>query len=222
MNLKKLFALLTLITVFSLGISENIFAQEKQSAPKFNAELEKDFQKGSAGDEAALARAVKAADEILAINPKNAETLLWCGATGLSQAGKAFQSGNFAEGSELWQKALDNMKSAVEIAPDNISIRMIRAAALSTAAKHFPAPEVVRNLRETVIADYEKVLTLTSENFKATPEKRRQQILSGLADAYDKLGDKTKARVFYRRLVEETSEAGKTRETSLEWLKANN
>lgn len=222
MNLKNLFALLTLIAALSCGVSENAFAQEKQSAPKFNAELETDFQKGLGGDEAALARAVKAADEILAINPKNAETLVWRGVAGLSQAGKAFQSGNFAEGGELWQKALDNMKSAIEVAPDNVSIRMIRAAALSTAAKQFPAPEVVRNLRETVIADYEKVLTLTSENFKATPEKQRQQILSGLADAYDKLGDKTKARVFYRRLVEETSEAGKTRETALEWLKANN
>jgi tetratricopeptide (TPR) repeat protein len=140
----------------------------------------------------------------------------------LSQAGKAFRSGNFAEGGEIWQKALDNMKSAVEIEPDNVSIRMIRAAVLSTAAKQFPAPDVARTLREIVIADYERVLILTNENFKTMPEKLRQQILSGLADAYDKIGDKTKARVFYRRLVDETSEAGKTRENALEWLKVDN
>ena len=222
MNLKILYALLILVTTLSFGASENVFAQEKQSAKKFNAELENDFQKGAAGDEAALARAVKASEEILAVNPKDARTLVWRGAVGLSQAGKAFRSGNFAEGGEIWQKALDNMKSAVEIEPDNVSIRMIRAAVLSTAAKQFPAPDVARTLREIVIADYERVLILTNENFKTMPEKLRQQILSGLADAYDKIGDKTKARVFYRRLVDETSEAGKTRENALEWLKVDN
>ncbi|HEX8639352.1 MAG TPA: hypothetical protein VF692_14885 [Pyrinomonadaceae bacterium] len=197
-------------------------AQDKQNDLKFNAELERDFQAGAAGDEAALVRALQTADKILAANPKDAETLVWRGAGGLSQAGKAFQSCNFAEGGELWQKAQENMKSAVELEPRNVSIRMIRGAALLSAAKHFPAPDVARNLRETAAADYEQVLIVTGEKFKTMPEKQRQQVLYSLADAYEKIEDKVKTRVFYQRIVDETSEAGKMRETAAEWLKKNN
>jgi hypothetical protein len=165
---------------------------------------------------------MQTADKILAVNPKDAETLVWRGAGGLSQAGKAFGSGNFSEGGELWQAALENMKAAVEIEPNSVSIRTTRAAALLSGAKHFPSPDVARSLRETAVADYEKVLTVTGEKFKAMPEKQRQQIFFALGDTYDKLVDKTKARNFYRRLVDETSEASKMRETAIEWLKKNN
>ncbi|MDQ3323359.1 MAG: hypothetical protein M3525_13155, partial [Acidobacteriota bacterium] len=101
-------------------------------------------------------------------------------------------------------------------------IRTTRGAALLSAAKHFPSPDVATSLRETAVADYEKVLTITGEKFKTLPEKQRQQILFALAETYDKLADKTKARNFYQRLVDETSETGKMRETAIEWLKKNN
>ncbi len=211
-----------LFSAFLFGASQITFAQDKQNNLKLGAELEKDFQAGAAGDQIALVRALQTADKILAANPKDAETLVWRGAGGLSQAGKELQNGNFAEGGELWQKALENMKSAVELEPRNVSIRMIRGAALLSAAKHYPAPDVARNLRETAAADYEQVLTVTGEKFKTMPEKQRQQVLCNLADVYDKIGDKIKTRVFYQRIVNETSEAGKMRETAVEWLKKKN
>jgi tetratricopeptide (TPR) repeat protein len=222
MKSNNILAIAFLFSVFLFGVAQITLAQDKQNDLKFNAGLEKDFQAGTTGDQIALVRALQKADKILAANPKDAETLVWRGAGGLAQAGKAFQSGNFAEGAELWQKALENMKSAVELEPLSISIRMIRGAALLSAAKHFPAPDVARNLRETAAADYEQVLTVTGEKFKTMPEKLRQQVLYSLADAYDKLGDKTKTRVFYQRIVNETSEAGKMRETAIELLKKNN
>jgi tetratricopeptide (TPR) repeat protein len=222
MKSNKILAFAFLFSAFLFGAAQIAFAQDKQNDLKFSAELEKDFQAGTAGDQIALVRALQTADKILAVNPKDAETLVWRGAGWLAQAGKAFQSGNFAEGGELWQKALENMKSAVEHEPRNVSIRMIRGAALLSAAKQFPSPDVARNLRETAAVDYEQVLTVTAEKFKTMPEKQQQQILYSLADAYDKLGDKIKTRVFYQRFVDETSEAGKMRETAIEWLKKNN
>ena len=222
MKLNDILAFAFLFSAFLFGAAQITFAQDKQNDLKFNAELEKDFQAGTAGDQIALVRALQTADKILAANPKDAETLVWRGIGGLAQAGKAFQSGNFAEGGELWQKALENMKSAVELEPRNVSIRMLRGAALLSAAKQFPSPDVARNLRETAAVDFEQVLIVTGEKFKTMPEKQRQQVLYNLADAYDKLGDKIKTRVFYQRFVDETSKAGKMRETAIEWLKKNN
>lgn len=222
MNLNNTVSSTILVLAFFFGATQIAVAQEKQPALKFDADLEKDFLAGASGDEAALARAMQTADKILAVNPKDAETLVWRGAVGLSQAGKAFGSGNFSEGGELWQAALENMKAAVEIEPNSVSIRTTRAAALLSAAKHFPSPDVARSLRETAVADYEKVLAIYGEKFKTMPEKQRQQILFALADTYDKLADKSKARNFYRRLVDETSETGKMRESAIEWLKKHN
>ena len=221
MKSNNILAFAFLFSAFLFGAAQITFGQDKQNDLKFSAELEKDFQAGTAGDQIALVRALQRADKILAANPKDAETLVRRGAVGLSQAGKELQDGNFAEGGELWQRALENMKSAVELKPRNVSIRVIRATALLSAAKHFPAPDLARNLHETAVADYEQVLTVTGEKFKTMPEKQRQQVLYSLADAYDKLGDKIQTRVFYQRIVDETSEASKMRETAIEWLKNN-
>ena len=222
MKSNNILAFAFLFSAFLFGTAQITFAQDKQNDLKFSAELAKDFQAGTAGDQIALVRALQTADKILAVNPKDAATLVWRGAGGLSQAGKAFQSGNFSEGGELWQKALENMKSAVELEPRNISIRMLRGAALFSAAKQFPSPDVARNLRETAASDYEQILIVTGKTFRTMPEKQRQQVLFSLADAYDKIGDKIKTRVFYQRIVDETSESGKMRETAIEWLKKNN
>lgn len=222
MKSNNIFAFAFLFSAFLFGAPQITRAQDKQKDLKLSAEMEKDFQAGATGDAVALSRALETADKILVANPKDAETLVWRGAGGLAQAGKELQDGNFTEGGELWQKALENMKSAVELEPRNVSIRMIRGTALLSAAKHFPAPDVAKNLRETAAADYEQVLTVTGEKFKTMSEKQRQQILYNLADTYDKIGDKIKTRIFYRRIVDETSEAGKMRETATEWLKKNN
>ena len=222
MKPKNILAFAFLFSAFLFGAAQITSAQDKQNNLKLTAELEKDFQAGTAGDEAALVRSLETADKNLAANPKDAETLVWRGAGGLAQAGKELQDGNFAEGGELWQKALEKMKSAVEIEPHKVTIRMIRATALLSAAKHFPSPDVARNLRETAIADYEQILIVTGEKFKTMPEKQRQQVLYNLADAYDKIGDKIKTRIFYRRIVGETFEDGKMREAATEWLQKNN
>jgi tetratricopeptide (TPR) repeat protein len=222
MHLNNTASFIILVLAFFFGATQIAVAQDKQPALKFNADLEKEFIAGANGDEAALARAIQTADKILAANPKDAQTLVWRGAVGLPQAGKAFGSGNFSEGGELWQAALENMKSAVEIEPNSVSIRTTRAAALLSGAKHFPSPDVAKNLRETAVEDYEKVLAIYGEKFKMLSEKQRQQIFFALADTYDKLADKTKARNFYQRLLDETSETGKMRETAIEWLKKNN
>src|SRR4028119_1716836 len=97
MKSNDILAFAFLFSAFLFGAAQITFAQEKQNDLKLGAELEKDFQVGMAGDQIALVRALQTADKILAVNPKDAETLVWRGAGGLAQAGKAFQSGNFAE-----------------------------------------------------------------------------------------------------------------------------
>ena len=87
MKLNNILAFAFLFLAFLFGAAQITFGQDKQNDLKFSAELEKDFQAGAGEDHIALVRALQAADKILAVNPKDAETLVWRGAGGLAQAG---------------------------------------------------------------------------------------------------------------------------------------
>jgi hypothetical protein len=92
--------------------------------------LEKEFIAGANGDEAALTRAMQTADKILAAKSERCPNARLARRGRSAASRKSVCSGNFSEGGELWQAALKNMKSAVEIEPNSVSIRTTRAAAL--------------------------------------------------------------------------------------------
>lgn len=188
--------------VFAIGAQD---ARAQQTAPPnelmFDQTLQKDFSAGMSGNQAAQKRAFERADKILAANPKDAETLVWHGSATLAQSGSLFQTGNFREGAAMWQKGLAEMDRAVELAPESFTVRIVRGATALSAAKKFPDPTVAKELREKAVTDYEKILTLTDETTKKALPGSRAQILGGLVEAYDKLGDKAKAETYRQRLL---------------------
>ena len=132
--MKKYTSIITFVFAIICIGSISTFAQTFES-------LQKDFDAGMQGDSKAFKNAWKLSEELLAKNPKDAETLVLHGSATLFQAGQAFQTGNFGEGGKLWQKGQAEMDQAVKISPDNVNVLMTRGTTYLSASKQFPVKE---------------------------------------------------------------------------------
>jgi hypothetical protein len=190
-----------LAVALALVLSSTALAQDRS--------IPEEFAPGMAGDAAALERAMKRCEAVLANDPGNAEALVWHGAGTLVMAGRSFQSGNFQEGGKLWADALREMDAAVALAPADPGILMVRGSTLLEASRHLPAPDQARALLETGVADYEKALAAHAPNVERVPAALHCQLLFGLGDGWERLGDREKARGFYRRVADECKGSGR-------------
>jgi tetratricopeptide (TPR) repeat protein len=188
----------------ALAFSFGALAVTAQERP-----LSDEFVAGMNGDDAAFDRAMKRGEAALASNPKNAEALVWHGAGTLVLAGRAFMSGNFQEGGRLWADATREMDEAVTIAPDDASVRIVRGSAYLEASRQIPAPDRARALLEMGVGDFEKALAIQTPALAQIPVVARGNLLFGLADGWQRLGDREKARTYYRRVTEECKGSGR-------------
>ena len=77
------------------------FLSSIKSAPaqqRFDLKVRNDFFAGFAGDKAALARGMKACEEVLAADPTNAEAMVWHGSGVLVGGAGPVRRGRFREG----------------------------------------------------------------------------------------------------------------------------
>lgn len=218
--LKRYFSLILFAAIVLFAQSQNASAQKTADSKilKFDQATEQEFIKGIQGDTAALERALQTSEKILASNPKDALALVWRGGARLVQARTAFYQGDFSTGSSLWRQGLNEMEKAVEFAPNDPKVLLVRGSTWFGASKEFPDPNEASRLLQTAIGDFEKIIAASGNDLKQLPVEIHY-ILLNLAEGYERQGDKTKARNFYRRLSTETT--GKTRETAVKWLEAN-
>ena len=87
------------------------------------------------GDTAAFDRAMKLIADTLAADPDHAEALVWRGDGRLFLAVQAFQRGATAEGQALTAQGTADMDRAVALAPNDIAVRVPRAAGLLPFAR---------------------------------------------------------------------------------------
>ncbi len=167
--------------------------------PRFDEQVRQDFFDGTRGDAPALARAIKRCDDALAVNPRNAEALVWHGAAVVVQSAFKFRAGDRVAGLALYRTGIAEMDHAVELAPNDVGVRIPRGAALMGAAAFVPEPEKSRLLR-LAVSDYEMTLAVQQTYFAKLTLHAREQLLYGLTDAYATLGDKDKARLAYERM----------------------
>lgn len=194
-NIKNAIATVIAAFVIFAALAHNTAAQ--QNNLKFDSALQADFIAGMSGDAASLARAMERADRILATNPNDAETLVWHGAATFLKAGKAFESKNYEEGWTAWQKALTEVNRAVELAPENFQVRMVRGSTYINAFKRVPDQTTAAELRDKGIVDYEKILSFTDAKSVAMAATQKRRIFTGLIEAYENAGNTVKAD-FYR------------------------
>jgi tetratricopeptide (TPR) repeat protein len=203
-----------LMFVFSL-----LFAppQAASTAPqRFDYLVRADFFAGVAGDEARLTKAIERCDAVLAENPKHPEALVWHGASLLVRAGQAFHKGDMSAGGPLLERGLGEMLEAVTLAPDNPGVLIPRGAVLLEATRGMP-PDMGRPLLESAVRDYEHVLEIQSPYFSTLGDHAKGELLFGLAEGWNRLGDNEKARRYFDRLISDAPTSGQTPKAR-EWI----
>lgn len=191
--------------VMGAGILATAFGRSQDTAKvdRFDMLVREDFFAGFAGEAEALARGMKKSEEALAIDPKNAEALVWHGA-GLSYSAKReFMAGNVEKGRQIQAKGVNEMNQAVALRPDDVAVLIPRASVFLSAAVHVPSPEVARQDFQIAAGDYEKTLQLQSAEFAKLPVHARGELLGGLAEAWNGLGETEKSQVYLRRMLDE-------------------
>ena len=184
----------SLIFVFAIICGGSIASFAQTFEP-----LQKDFNAGMSGDAEAFERAMKKSEELLAKNPKDAETLVLHGSATLFQSGQVFQTGNFGEGGKLWKKGQTEMDEAVKLLPENVNVLMTRGSTYLSASKAFPVKEEAARLLKIGVGDFEKITA--DKNFKQFPESLRSQVLLGLAESYERMKDHEKSTGFLSNFI---------------------
>jgi hypothetical protein len=191
---------LIVVLVLVLSTSFALLAQQR-----FDFKVREDMFAGMDGDTAAFDRAMKLIDDTLKADPNHAEALVWRGDGRLFMAGQAFQRGAIAEGQTLAAQATADMDRAVALAPDDIAVRIPRAAALLPFARGmrpFNRPEADR-LTRTAIGDFEFVVSASTPRWSKLGEHGRGELLGALADGWLTLGEATKANAYLDRMTSE-------------------
>lgn len=168
---------------------------------RFDLKVRNDFFAGFAGDKEALARAMKMCEDALAADPRNAEAMVWHGSGLLSQSQALFASGDAEHAMPLWTRGLDEMKRAVEIAPDDVGVRIPRGAVLLTASHYLPDAAMAKPLIEAGVADYQHTYDLQNEYFATLGTHPRGELLFGLAEGYSRLGNEEKATEYFNEIA---------------------
>lgn len=199
---------LTVVAIRSRGQGAS---QDGPKPERFDLAVREDFFSGFAGDMEALARGMKKCEEALAKDPKNAEALVWHG-SGLSfDAKRAFMAGDVEKGRQIQAQAAKEMNDAMALRPDDVSVLIPRGSILLSAALHVPSPEVARKDFQTAADDYEKVLRLQASVFSNLPAHSRGELLGGLAEAWNGLGNTEKSRSYLQRMSEELPDTAYSR-----------
>ena len=191
-------------------------ALSKGQDTRFDYQVRNDFFAGFSGNAEAMARAMAVAEATLAADPKHAEALVWHGSGLYFQAGQAFQKGDPQKGMELATKGIAEMDQAVALAPDNVGVRIPRGAVLLTATRFQQGPHV-GPLVERAMKDYEHTYQLQEKFLGKLGTHPRGELLLGIADAANRMGDKEKAKQFYQRAVQDLPETVYARNAK-EWL----
>lgn len=187
-----------------------------QPPARFDKEVRADFFAGFAGDADAMKRGMAAAEQAIKENPKHAPALAWHGAGLLFLAGRKFEAGDQQEGIALWMTALGEMDKAVELEPSNIGVRIPRGASVLTAS-HFTPEEQVRGLLTRALADYGAAMDLQKERWSELSEHAKGELLIGLADANDRMGNRDESKSLFTRLTAEMPETAYGRSAKT-WL----
>jgi hypothetical protein len=112
-----------------------------------------------------------------------------------------------ANAMKLWQSSLEEMAQAVELAPDNIYVRARRGVVLISASRSMPAA-MAAPLTELAVEDFEKVLEIREKEQTLSQRSvhQRGELLTGLADGWNRLGNADKARGYFERITRDLKE----------------
>jgi tetratricopeptide (TPR) repeat protein len=169
------------------------------SQDRFDFKVRNYFFAGLAGDAASLQKGMKICEDILATDPKQPEALVWHGTGLITESRQAFQKGDQQKGGELWQRGLDEMDQAAELAPNDLGVRIVRGAVLLVASQYL-SEEAAHPLIEKGLSDYEKAYSVQGPDLSHLGTHKSGELMIGMADAYARLGQQEKAQQWFERI----------------------
>jgi pentatricopeptide repeat protein len=205
-------ATLAAVAILSAGV---LLSQDR-----FDFKVRNYFFAGLAGDRASLDKGMKICEDILANNPQQPEALVWHGTGLITESREAFQQGDPKSGGSLWQRGLDEMDRAAELAPNDLGVRIVRGAVLLVASQSMPA-EAARPLIEKGLRDYEKAYSVQGPDLSRLGTHQSGELLIGLADGYARLGQTDKAEQWFQRIQKELPETPYAKSATT-WLLTRN
>ena len=185
---------------------------------RFDNKVRESFFSGFAGDAAALDQAMKMCEEALARDPHDAPAMVWHGSGLVFRSGQAFRKGDFAQGRELWKRGLKEMDDAVALQPADVQVLIPRGATLLNDSRYSTQPDEAKEMLKKGVSDYEAVLKVQGPYFGQIPLHSRGELLFGLAEGWYRLGDVSKARSYFDRIVSDAAGSGRDKQAA-EFLK---
>src|SRR5262245_55913991 len=156
------------------------------------------------GDMEKFERGMRTLESLLATNPTDPEVKVLYGNGVFARSGVAFQKGDMQNAMKLWQSSLDEMAKAVEMAPNNIFVRARRGVVLISASRSSSMPAAMaKPLTQAAVEDFEKVLEIREkeQTLSQGSTHQRGELLTGLADGWNRLGNTEKARSYFDRVM---------------------
>ena len=185
---------------------------------RFDQVVREDIFAGFGGQKDRLAKGLKACEDKLTADPKHAEALVWKGAVRVFQSGGLFQAGKVADGMKEWNGGLADMDRAVELAPDNVGVRIPRAAVLTSASSAAP-PAMAKPLLEKLRGDMEYSLKAHGKDWADLGDHNKGEVRMALAYAYRRL-DQPEKSVEQLKLVTAELPGSRWAKRADEWLAA--
>jgi len=169
------------------------------SQDRFDFKVRNYFFAGLAGDTASLEKGMKICEDILANDPKQPEALVWHGTGLVSESREAFQKGDQNNGTDLWQRGMEEMDQAAQLAPNDLGVRIVRGSVLLISSQYLPA-EAAHPLVEKGLSDYEKAYSVQGPDLSHLGTHKSGELMIGMADAYARLGQQDKAQQWFERI----------------------
>jgi tetratricopeptide (TPR) repeat protein len=189
---------MTVGAIVVLLLAGGLFAQGPEDIRTIGA----DMLGALNGDTEKFERGMRSLEALLAKNPTDPRLMVLHGTGVFARSGAAFQQGNVASAMQLWQASLAEMAQAVAMAPDNLFVRARRGVVLIAASRGAP-PAMAQPLTKLAVEDFERVLEIREkeQTHSLQSAHKRGELLTGLADGWNRLGDREKARGYFERIT---------------------
>lgn len=160
-----------------------------------------DYVKAAMGDDRARERLRRACDGAIADDARHAEAIAWRGAARMFDAAAASDGGDFMAAMNHVNAALNDLKAARELEPENPGVRLIAAQTLLSLAANHPIEAMAKNYAKQGIEDATIGFRALHDRWDHQPAETKGRLMTEVARAYEKLGQTRRARDWYNRVI---------------------
>ena len=194
-----MFRYLMIIATATLAITACASVDAQDRFDPFAVQLDM-FAGMFSGDEQRFARAMATTEKALAADPANPVALVWHGMGTAMLAQREFSEGRMAEAMAMLQRGIAEMARAVELAPDNIGVRIPRGSALREMSRSMP-PGMGDPLLEAARTDFQHTFDLQASRLDQVGQPHPLgELLQGLGDIYSRQGTADDAATYYKMI----------------------